>query len=317
MVSPEQPTGPGNEPGVSIRRALCELTVSPAETKNLTIMKTNHVIKSALLACLLGLGAQPAVAGLKINLVNLGGEPPTAPTMVGGGNLPAIMEVAAKDWERALNKGGSKWEVTIEYIWGLPGAAYGQEKMVEQGGKPVRITRSRITFRNTVVTNTNIFNWYADPTPKNNSEFKVYNSTLAEIEDLDFNPLGELNVGRVLTGATGLAVGRVDLLTVATHEIGHALGFDGEYVGHSNQISGTFITITAPRPFPGFFVALSAGFADHLWAFAPLPLMVYDPEPGERQLISGIDALVISQFSSFDRPDLGEPPGVPKVHNEP
>jgi hypothetical protein len=44
--------------------------------------------------------------------------------------------------------------------------------------------------------------------------------------------------------------------------------------------------------------------------------MIYDPEPGERQLISGLDALVLAQLSSFDRPNLGDPPGVPKVDDE-
>jgi len=181
-------------------------------------MKTNHIIQRGLLACLLGLAVEPAVAGLKINLVYLAKEPPPAPpVMVGGGNLQAIMEVAAKNWERVFNKGGSKWEITIEYDWGLPMAAYGHERMVEQGGNPVRITHSHIIFRNTPPANTNIYNWYADPTPKKNSEYTVYESSLEEIHDADFNPLGEINVGRVFSGAKGLAVGRVDLLTVATH----------------------------------------------------------------------------------------------------
>ena len=30
----------------------------------------------------------------------------------------------------------------------------------------------------------------------------------------------------------------------------------------------------------------------------------------------GLDALVLAQLSSFDRPNLGEPPGVPKVKQE-
>jgi hypothetical protein len=35
------------------------------------------------------------------------------------------------------------------------------------------------------------------------------------------------------------------------------------------------------------------------------PLMVADPVPGERHLISDLDALLIAEISSFKRPNLG------------
>ena len=102
------------------------------------------------------------------------------------------------------------------------------------------------------------------------------------------------------------------------HEIGHALGLDLEYVGLATQLeSGLFLPITPPLPFAGASIAMTAGVPDHIGLFPPLPLMGAHPTPGERQLISGLDALVLAQISSFDRPDLGEPPGVPKVEGEP
>jgi hypothetical protein len=41
--------------------------------------------------------------------------------------------------------------------------------------------------------------------------------------------------------------------------------------------------------------------------------MTQTQPPGHRSLITAVDALVIAQLTSFEQPDLGEPPGVPKV----
>jgi hypothetical protein len=96
-------------------------------------------------------------------------------------------------------------------------------------------------------------------------------------------------------------------LTIATHEIGHALGLDYEYEGFRDQIeSGLLVEVTAPRPFAGFSFHITNG--PHIDAFGSTPLMVPNPRPGWRQLISAADALLIAQLSSFNRPDLGEPP---------
>jgi len=89
------------------------------------------------------------------------------------------------------------------------------------------------------------------------------------------------------------------------HEIGHALGLDGEYSGFKTQSGNTLaLKITAPRPFAGTELLLSNG--PHIGG-SGMPLMMQFPEAGARQLISGVDALVAAQLSSFDRPDLTEP----------
>jgi hypothetical protein len=110
--------------------------------------------------------------------------------------------------------------------------------------------------------------------------------------------------------------GRWDLTIVfawetidVTHEIGHALGLDYDYVGFIRHcgIAPFFcpVTITAPRPFAGIDIPVTFGpHIEHIGGEDIGPVMGVDPRVGERQLISGYDALLIAQITSFNRPNL-------------
>jgi len=261
------------------------------------------VVAKIALSCLIALGAsQPAFAGLQINLVYIENPPqPQSDIVKGGGQLREIMRVAAENWERIYKHGGGNWKVTIEYGWGqLQGLGlFAQEyKISEAGNNPPRIGHSCVLFNTHPPLESPNLGFFADPTPWENSEYQDYAADSINTE------YGWVNVGRNFSGPTGDAIDRLDMLGIAMHEIGHALGLDDTYSGFLTQNPvGTF-SIKQPRPFAGFTVFLERG---HIADLGTLPLMIAKAPTGQRQLISVADALLVAQISLFDRPDLSEP----------
>jgi len=269
-----------------------------------------RLVCAVSLALALLVSASPAHARLKIRLVSLAGAPPTDDKIVGGGNLDDIMKVAAGAWEDVFRTGSGMWDVTIYYQWTAMGTGWvwGSEQMLAQGGNnPVRITESRLNFNN----QSEAAQWFADPTPRDSTEYKRYTSYLWNDDRL--NEDVPVNRGRNFTEATGDAAGRIDLLTVAIHEIGHALGLDQNYVGYKcpnlDEFASCGVVITAPRPYAGLVIPMkiqSSHLADDEFfqVDEEKPLMVQDPVLGVRQFISALDALAIAEMSKFDRPNL-------------
>jgi hypothetical protein len=87
--------------------------------------------------------------------------------------------------------------------------------------------------------------WFMDPTPYDNSEFTTYTDI---VDDLGG---GEVNIGRVFTGATGDAAGRIDMFAVAQHEIGHLMGITSIFSGP--------IRVRSPLPYPGTRIPMRNG----------------------------------------------------------
>jgi len=227
--------------------------------------------------------------------------PPAPPEiMVGGGQLQEIMQVAAENWERVFKSANGNWKLTIEYGWAtLVGNLYANERMVAEGGNPSRITHSCILFNNAPEPFAPTVGLFADPTPRDNSEFLTYTSNAVNMGD------GWLNAGRVFSDAAGDAVNRMDLLQAAMHEIGHALGLDLKYSGFDTQGNRRPVEVTAPRPFAGSAILIANG--PHIDGFPQTPLMIERPLSGARQMISGADVLLLAQLGSVNRTDLTEP----------
>jgi len=261
-------------------------------------MKARKVAGLAL-ACAMALGAaQPASAGLKIDLVYIDKPPPFY--VAGGGHLREIMQVAAENWERALKTGNGNWKLKIEFGWDAlrDPTFFAQESMISESGNPSRITHSCIIFNTALGFPKDIAGFFADPTPRDNSEYVDYTAYSINTD------AGWLNAGRIFSEPTGDAINRVDLLQVAMHEIGHALGLDYDYTGFNIQLPGTTgpLKVTPLRPYAGIDIFVNQG--PHI---SGKSLMSPNAEPGERRLISAIDALLIAQLSLFKGPDLSEP----------
>lgn len=266
-------------------------------------MRIKPMVANIALSFVIAFGAaQPASAGLQINLVYIENPPqPQSDLVKGGGQLREIMRAAAESWERIYKHGGGNWKVAIEYGWGqlLGSGLYAQEyKISEAGNNPPRIGHSCILFNTHLQLESPNLGFFADPTPWENSEYQDYAADSINTE------AGWVNVGRNFIGPTGDAIDRLDMLGIAMHEIGHALGLDDTYSGFKEQNANGPFSIKQPRPFAGFTVFLERA---HIADLGPLPLMIATAPSGKRQLISTADALLVAQISLFDRPDLSDP----------
>jgi hypothetical protein len=240
----------------------------------------DRILQAVIAIAFLG-SISEARAGLVINATFAGGSAPS--NLAGGGNLVTIFGTAVSYWEAAF-PGNDNWTVNLQFEWAnLNGGQNARFVLGTIGGSPIRIESGLIQFDNSGLTHL-----FADPTPTNNSEYTTYNVTSSEA------PGGEINTGRYFTGATGAAANNLDLLSLAEHEIGHALG-----LAVMNPQSPSTLEIMPPLPFAGLEMIT---FGDHLpYSNA---VMANFPQPGVRYLLSAADILAEAQISQFFTPNL-------------
>jgi hypothetical protein len=228
----------------------------------------------------------PSANAVTIVTHYIGGSAPE--NVAGGGNLPDIMNAAARMWESAYS---DPITITLHYGWATTGDA-GTHTLIEQGEQPNHEIAGLILFDNS-----NAAPFFLDPTPNLNEE---YRRRTDEFQDLGG---GEINVARILANPIGDAVGRIDLLSVALHEIGHAMGLCAANTSFIEQSYDGVISIDGELPFKGTVVPLAfnnSGVVPHFDASA----IAYGGVMGgingnERRTLSELDIVANAQVSRF------------------
>lgn len=258
---------------------------------------------SAILILALLLATVPSASALSIirNFFGTAGGAPT--TVAGGGNLTDIFNAAADWWELAIL---DVHTVTLDFGWfPFTGSTLGGHSLQAQGGTPNRETAGSIGFDNDGTTS-----WFLDSTPHDNSEYLTFTATTANLGG------GQINVGRVFTDPVGDAVGRLDLLSVAKHEIGHTLGMSAANVSYQNETGlDDDIDVTAPRLFAGTVIPTTnflnpEGFNAHL-TIGPA-LMFPSTSVGVRRIQSAVDILANAEISEFNSLNLNPAHTIPE-----
>lgn len=279
-------------------------------------MNTKFILSSILGFGILTLSTAPAQAltinrnfspaGTPLPLLGLvAGSPST--NVAGGGDLVDIFNTAADYWEAAILDDHT---VNINFGW-LDFSFVGSPDSIALGGSLQGLfppTDSLVVFNNR-----DSVDWFFDPTPAQNEEYQQYTETVENLGG------GELNVGRVYTDPTGDAVNRVDMLSIAVHEIGHALGFFySSTPGIVNNPEFTFptITVTAPRPFAGTLIPTTTNLGGHIDG-TQLPLVQMNdlPSTDSRVLLSGVDILAIAETNNFSQLNLDPRLPVPESNS--
>jgi hypothetical protein len=228
----------------------------------------------------------------------VGGDIPS--NGIGSGNLVDIFNAAADIWERTF---ADPHVLILHFGWEPIDGTTAEHILINQGGLPNRETEGLIFFDNSG--NPGGLEIYLDPSPWDNEEYLSYSEAFQDLGG------GSVNTSRLFGNPVGEAAGRVDLFTIALHEIGHALG---DSMGNESWIGESrdgFIDVTSPRPFAGTRIPLASNYSGINSNFDCLILSYGNLMAGlnsdERRLPSDVDVLAMAQLSQLELLGLNNP----------
>jgi hypothetical protein len=225
-------------------------------------------------------------AGLVILGTFIGGQQ-QGPSF-GGGNIVDIFDAAASGWESVIR---DDFVLHIDYGWGPDPGGY---HFLTQQDDLNRETRGTIFLNPQIFNDGSFAPLYMDPTPLDNAEFTSYQETAQ-----DFGG-GLLNTGRMLQMQVEGVPFYLDLYTIISHEIGHALGLSNANSSFIAEAADGDIDVTGSQPFVGSSLPLATnnfGVTSHLAIQGAVMTGLF---PNGRQLLSEADILANAQLSGWD-----------------